>query len=63
MVATTVKKTFLRRNEVMEILGITKYQLDCLVSSGAIRAHTLPGMKTRIYRNKEIQKLKEQYEG
>tara|TARA_R110002020_G_scaffold96030_5_gene230341 strand:+ start:4991 stop:5134 length:144 start_codon:yes stop_codon:yes gene_type:complete len=46
----------------MEILGITKYQLDCLVSSGAIRARKLPGMKTRIYKNKEIQKLKEQYE-
>lgn len=61
--ATTVRKTFLRRSEVMEILGITKYQLDCLVSSGAIRALKLPGMKTRIYRNKEIQKLKEQYEG
>jgi excisionase family DNA binding protein len=62
-VATTIKKTFLRRNEVMELLGITKYQLECMVSSGAIRAYRLPGMKTRVYKNSEIQNLKKQYDG
>lgn len=63
MVATTIRKTFLRRNEVMELLGITKYQLECMVSSGAIRAYQLPGMKTRVYKNSEIQNLKKQYDG
>tara|TARA_R110002167_G_scaffold337245_3_gene544701 strand:- start:17413 stop:17595 length:183 start_codon:yes stop_codon:yes gene_type:complete len=50
----SVRKAFLRRGDVMRELGVTKYQFECLVSSGALTAIILPGMYQRVFRRKEV---------
>jgi hypothetical protein len=50
--------TFIRRGEVLRLLGITRYQLDCMVGSGYIKPFTLSGMKQKVYRAKEIMKIR-----
>ncbi len=52
-----MRKTFMRRGEVMDMLGITRYQLDCLIHSKAIEPIKLEGMKQKIFKTKEIKKL------
>ena len=47
-------KTFIRRGEVMEALGLTKYQLECMVDSGALSRVQLPGMAQSYFRTVEI---------
>lgn len=49
--------TFIRRGQVLEILGVTRYQLECLVSSGCVTPILLKGMKQKVYRTKEILKV------
>ena len=46
--------TFIRRGQVLEILGVTRYQLECLISSGCVTPILLKGMKQKVFRTKEI---------
>jgi hypothetical protein len=50
--------TFIRRGQVLEILGVTRYQLECLVSSGCVTPILLKGMKQKVFRTKDILKIK-----
>ena len=52
--------TFLRRSQVMDMLGITRYQLECLVESNSLTPIILNGMKQKIYKSSEVMKIKEQ---
>lgn len=51
------EKMFLRKGEVMALLGLTKYQLGCLVDSGSLKQTTIPGMKQRVYKHTEVKKF------
>jgi hypothetical protein len=52
------RKTFIRRGEAMEELGLTKYQLECMVESGSLKRVQLPGMAQSYFRSIEIIKIK-----
>lgn len=56
------KTMFMRRSDVMRFLGVTKYQLECLLTSKALKQVSLQGMKQKYFLTKDVQKLKENYE-
>tara|TARA_E500000331_G_scaffold31590_1_gene26504 strand:+ start:6796 stop:6978 length:183 start_codon:yes stop_codon:yes gene_type:complete len=56
------KMTFLRRAEVMDMLGVTRYQLECLVDSKLLNPIILKGMKQKIFKTKEVMGVKLQNE-
>ena len=53
---------FCRRGDVMRILGLTRYQLDCMISSKAIIPVQLPGMTQKVFKRKEIEKIRNEME-
>ena len=57
----TGNKTFMRRSEAQNALGLTRYQLEALVESGTLRQEKLPGMSQGMFRTVEIIKLQKEY--
>lgn len=53
------ERTYMRRGQVLEMLGITRYQLDCLIHSKTIKPILLAGMKQKIFKTTEIKKLQQ----
>ena len=51
-------KAFMRLSEVCRALGLTRYQVECLVDSGALTRARLPGMKQSYFKTDQIIKKK-----
>jgi len=50
---------WINRKEAMNMLGISRYRLECIADVGQIRTLQLPGWKTRLYSRKDIKALAE----
>jgi hypothetical protein len=50
-----MKTVFMRRAEVLEVLGVTKHELPKLEGAGVVKRYKLPGCKRGFYLRAEVE--------
>jgi len=53
------KPAFIKRGEVMERLGLARWSLEKLEQAGVIEPVKLKGLKWRLYRTADVERLAE----